>query len=149
VPLEQLDHHVDGRRRGRRPLEAEADEVHPDQAGRGGEGVVGRPHPLVADGDAVLVDAVLQAPQPRGPGADEGVGAAVGQLQVLRPERSARRSAGVPLDDLGLGDRTVGALGEERPVGPDEAEGVAHGRQPRAASTSAAARSPDSMAPSM
>ena len=52
--------------------------------------IVDRPDPLVADRDAVLVDAVLDAPEPRRVRADERVRAGVGDPEVLRVERAAR-----------------------------------------------------------
>ena len=54
--------------------------------------VVDRPDPLVADRDAVLVHAVLEAPQPGGVRADERGRARVGDPEVLRVEHAARRS---------------------------------------------------------
>ena len=60
------------------PFEAEAHEVHAEQAGGLGVRVVDGPDLLVADRDAVLVDAVLDAPQPRRVRADERVRARVG-----------------------------------------------------------------------
>ena len=68
---------------GRRaPLEPEPHEVHADERGRDGPGVVDGPHLLVADGDAVLVDPVLEPPHPGRLGAEQGGGPGVGDRHV-------------------------------------------------------------------
>ena len=77
----------------RAALEAEAHEVHAEQRGRRGFGSSTVQMLLVADRDAVLVDAVLDAPQPRRPRADERVRAGVVELEVLRAERRRRPGA--------------------------------------------------------
>ena len=89
--------------------------------------VVDGPQLLVADSDPVLVDPVLEPPEP--------------VRDVIRPRRRHRRrgSTGtaccswpplargrVGLDHLGLTRRAVGALGEQRAIGQERAEGVAH-----------------------
>ncbi len=90
VALEERGHDVEGVLRRGGALEAEADEVHAEQGGGRQGGVVDGVDHLVADGDAVLVDAVLRTPQPRRARQHGGGGTDVGDLQILRVQRAPR-----------------------------------------------------------
>ena len=96
--------------------------------GRGSRaGVVDGVDHLVADGDAVLVDAVLGTPQPR-PGRDRMV--APRQRRATRhcavAEDRARRPPIVNLDQLRFAHRAIRVLGEEGAPVAQDAHGVAH-----------------------
>ena len=117
--LEEGGHDVDGLGSRAGALEAEPDQVHADQGRRGGRRVVGRGHAFVADGDAVLVHAVLGAPEPGRTRQERGVRAGVADAQVLRAQRAP---GGCPPaerpGDLGLAGRAVRVLGEHHAGGP-------------------------------
>ena len=98
----------------------------PSSAG-GSVRVVDGPDLLVPDRDAVLVDAVLGAPQPRGVRADERDGARIRDPEVLRVDESAGRPGGVGEERLGLGGRPVGVLREHHAGARTKAQRVAHG----------------------
>ena len=99
---------------GRRAaLEPEPDQIHTDEPGGLDAGIVDRPDALVADRHAVLVDAVLEAPEPRGVRADERVRAGVGNPEVLRVESGPAESRLVGQHHLRFVGRAVGVLGED------------------------------------
>ena len=70
----EIRHHLDGRRRGRRPLEGEAHEVHAGERVGEAARIEGRVDRGVAGGHAVLVHAVLDAPHPHRARAEEAEG---------------------------------------------------------------------------
>src|SRR5215208_3911351 len=74
----------------------------------------------------MLVDAVLEAPQPRGARTDQRVCARVGDRQVLGTKFTAGSAAVVPLDHLRLAKVAVGVLREDRALTADDAQRVAH-----------------------
>ena len=127
--LEEPAEDVDGLHRAAGAFEPETDQVHADQPGRGRGGVVGGADTLVPDGDTVLVDPVLGAPEPCGTGEQGGVGARVTDGEVLRAQRAARR--GPPAKgpgDLDLPGRPVRVLGEHHAALTGSTERVAHSR---------------------
>ena len=65
----------------------------PMSDGAAARGVVGRRHPLVADGHGVLVHAVLGPPQPGRARQQGGVRAGVTDAEVLGTQRAPRRGA--------------------------------------------------------
>jgi hypothetical protein len=95
-------------------LEAEPDQVHPDQADRVER--LARVDRLVADRDAPLVDAHLEAPQPVRPRADQlpGLGD-LRDLEVLGAQRRAGRvlAAWGVVERLRLVGVPVRVLGED------------------------------------
>ena len=96
--LEQPRHHVDRLGGGAGTLEPEADQVHADQRGLGCRRVVRRADTLVPDGDPVLVDPVLGAPEPGRAGEERRMRAGVADGEVLGaqacipPRRGGRRA---------------------------------------------------------
>ena len=110
---------------GARLLEPEPDEIHPQQPDGLRARIVDRPDALVADRDAVLVDAVLDAPQPRGVRPDQRGRARIGNAEVLRVERVARGPRAVRDEHLRLAGRAVGILREHHARAGAQAERVA------------------------
>ena len=100
------------RRRG--ALEAEADQIHSRQAAAA-EGVPGE-HGVVADRYAVLVQAVLEAPQPEGARSDQARRLLyLRDLEVLAAQRRAGRvvPSGEQHQRLAFVRRPVAVLGEQ------------------------------------
>ena len=89
--LEEPGHDVDRLRCTPGALEAQADEIHADQGRLRRAGIVCRADTLVSDGDAVLVDTVLGAPEPGGARQEGGVRSGVADREVLRAQRAAGR----------------------------------------------------------
>ena len=84
---------------------------------------------LVPDGDAVLVDAVLGAPEPGRAGEERRVRAGVADGEVLRAQRATGRGAAAEgPGDLDLAGRAVRVLGEHHAAPARGAQRVAHGR---------------------
>ena len=135
MDLEQRNHDLEGGFGTRRPLEREADQVHPDERRGGGLGVAGGPDPFVADGDPVLVEPVLEAPQPGRARTDDRGRAGIGDGDVLRLHRGPTGPAPERFHHLHLTDRPVGVLGEQHPPRRRYPQRVAHvpdgtGRRP-------------------
>ena len=107
-------------------LQAEADQIHPQQRGRLLARPVDGPDLFVPDRDPVFVDPVLDAPQPRRSRTEECVGAGVGDGEVLRAKRRAGRAPGVPLDHLRFVGMSVGILREQHRAVRANAQRVAH-----------------------
>jgi hypothetical protein len=108
-------------------FETEPDDIHSQEGGRVVARSIDRPDLLVAYRDAVLVDAVFGAPQPRRLRAEERVRAVVRDREVLRVQRcGVCRPARVPPDDLGLVRVPVGVLGEQHSGVGADAQRVAH-----------------------
>src|SRR5439155_21505993 len=93
-------------------------EIHPEQP-HGPEGLLAVDG-LVADRDAVLVDTVLETPEPVRLRADERGGLGdVGDLEILTAHPAvAISSARLPDDALALARRSVAVLREQRRAGP-------------------------------
>src|SRR5207253_9085355 len=139
VPLEKVRH--DGQRLpGRaRSLEAETADIPGGQAGRA-ERLAGK-HALVADRDAMLVDAVLETPEPVGLRPEDPGGLVhLGKLEVLAAHGAARWvAARGKLDDpLALARGSVAVLRKQgdpvaRPRGERHQRIAAHRseRRPR------------------
>src|SRR5262249_14701907 len=108
-------------------FEAQAYEIHAEQAGGLSMRVVDGPDLLVADRDAVLVASVLGAPEPRRMRTDERRRAGIVDAEVLRVERSARRAGTVGEQHLHFARRPVGVLREHHAPARAKAQGVAHG----------------------
>jgi hypothetical protein len=119
VPLEERRDDLDGAGRRRAPLEPEAHQVHAGERRRVRARILRRVDRLVADGDAGLVDAVLEPPHPPRPRPDEAdrlVDAGV-DLDVRRPDRLGPPCALEALEHLRLTRRPIGVLGEQRGAG--------------------------------
>ncbi len=125
---EERHDHVDGRFRGGRPLQGQAEQVHAGQSG-GGIGLTGEDG-LVADGHTELVGAHLRTPHPVGAAHQHRVG--LGDLRDLdpgAPDGGSRlvTAALVPFQQLGFVGVPIGVLGEEQPGGFDHHHRVTHG----------------------
>ena len=126
VGRHQLGDHGHPFGRGAGPLEGQADQVHPEEAGRGVGGPCRRPDLLVADGDPALVDPVLRPPEPDRAGQDGGVGTGVGEAQVLSGQAAPRRPGRARRHQLDLAERAVRVFGEERAGRAEGAQRIAH-----------------------
>src|SRR5262249_4230902 len=124
--FEELGHHVHRVLCGAAALEAEPDQVHADERVGGAPRVVCSPELLVADGDAMLVHAVLESPQPRRTGPDQRARTWVGHRQVLRAQLTAARSTPERLDDLRFANGSVRVLAEHGAGGKLRTERIAH-----------------------
>jgi hypothetical protein len=124
VALDQTGDHVERLVRIAPALEAEPHEIHAEQARRSERFL--REHHLVADGDAMLVHAVLEPPEPVRLRSHHG--RRLGGLrdgEVLAAQRAARRMlrARDLHDALALVRRTIAVLAEQRDAVPrDRAE---------------------------
>ncbi len=116
-------------------LETEPHEVHPDQAGGVFDGLP-REDRVVADRDAVLVDAVLEAPDPPGRVPHYAIG--LGHLRNCDVGAAELGAAGMDRrgelhQGLALSLLPVAVLGEDRGAvarpGTRGDEGIAHGRR--------------------
>src|SRR5262249_29272242 len=130
--LDQRRDHLERLARVAPALEAEAHEVHPDQARALLDRLVREQH-LVADGDAVAVDTVLEAPDPPRRMAEHAIG--LGDLRDLDVRAAQHRARRVhrlrELEQrLALARLAVAVLREERDarggLGGHRDERVAH-----------------------
>ena len=135
VALDQRGDHLQRLARIAAALQAQPHQVHADQPGPLLDGLVGEDR-LVADRDAVLVHAVLEAPDPIGRVAHHAVGLGdLGDLDVRAAHPGLGRVArlGVLDEGLALAALAVAVLREEggarSRLAPDGHHGIAHGLQ--------------------
>ena len=126
VAREQIGHDVKRLVGGAAPFQPQPHQVHAEQRRLDLVRVVDSEDLLVADRHPVLVDAGLEPPEPFGAAAEQGERAGVVDLDVLRPQATAAASGGEGLDELHLGHRPVGVLGEQGALASDGTQRVAH-----------------------